>query len=454
MMRRVLIALSALLLPLAVHAAPLSAAQKAAIDDSMKEWLARTGAPSVSIAVVDGNEIAYAQAYGQSRLDPALPATTLTRYPIGSILKQIIAGAVLTLQQDGELSLDDKVSKYFPDFTRANDITIRELLSHTSGYPDDAPQDYFTPAMGKPHDFREWAMKPLTFEPGTDWQYSSTGFKIAAAIVEKVSGQPLMAFLQARIFAPLGMTSVTALGDAPRAANDATGYARNANGPIRLAPHLAEGWTYVSGGELAMSASDLARWDMSVMNRSLLKPESYDALYTTTKLKNGADTGYSLGLSVWENHGRIGMAHDGGMPGATSETRMWPSAHIAVVALTNNSWTGAGDVAIRLANVVLPPLADEAKARAVFSAFQAGVIDRAMFTDNANAFLTPSVLADQKEGLAKLGPVRTFVSQGERDRGGFHVLNWGITTANATLAVTEYCDASGKVEQFVIKKAE
>jgi CubicO group peptidase (beta-lactamase class C family) len=451
-MRGILIAVSALLLPLAAHGASLSQAQKAAIDDSVQEWLARTGAPSVSIAVVSGSEIAYAKAYGFSRL-PDQRATTDTRYQIGSVLKQIIAAAVLVLQEDGKLTLDDKVSKYFPEFTRADDITIRELLSHTSGYPDDAPQDFFTPAMGKPHDFREFAMKPLTFEPGTDDQYSSTGFKIATAIVEKVSGMPMMAFLQSRIFGPLKMTPVNEPDGAPLPQGDAEGYLRYAEGPIRKAPQEGPGWLYTSGA-VAMSASDLARWDISLMDRSLLKPESYDALYTPTKLKNGAATNDSLGLAVWENHGRLGMAHDGGMLGENSKNSLWPSEKTAIAVLTNNAWAKAGEVTNRIANVVLPPIAIEASARAVFSAFQRGVIDRTMFTDNANAFLTPAVLADQKAGLAKLGPVRTFMFQGEYDRGGFHVLNWGIVTSKATLQVTEFRDSGGKVEQFVINKVE
>jgi CubicO group peptidase (beta-lactamase class C family) len=326
-------------------------------------------------------------------------------------------------------------------------------LSHTSGYPDDAPQDFFTPAMGKPHDFREYAMKPLTFEPGTDDQYSSTGFKIATAIVEKVSGMPMMAFLQSRIFGPLKMTPVNEPDAGPLPQGDAEGYLRYAEGPIRKAPQEGPGWLYTSGA-LAMSASDLARWDISLIDRSLLKPESYDALYTTTKLKNGADTNYSLGLAVWENHGRLGLGHDGGMLGATSKNMVWPSEKTAIVVLTNSGWAKAGEVANRIANVVLPPIAIEAKARAVFGAFQRGAIDRAMFTDNANAFLTPAVLADQKAGLAKLGPVRTFLFEDEYDRGGFHVLNWGIVTSKATLNVTEFCDSDGKVEQFVITKSE
>ena len=440
------------LLPLAAHAASLSPAQKAAIDDSVQEWMARTGAPSVSIAVVSGGEIAYAKAYGFSRL-PDQRATTDTRYQIGSVLKQFIAAAVLRLQEDGKLTLDDKVSKYFPEFTRADDITIRELLSHTSGYPDDAPQDFFTPAMGKPHDVREFAMKPLTFEPGTDFQYSSTGYKIATKIVEKVSGMPMMAFLQLRIFAPLKMTPVNEPDAAPIPQGDAEGYLRYAGGPIRKAPQMGPGWLYTSGA-IAMSASDLARWDISLMDRSLLKPQSYDAFYTSGKLKNGSITSYSLGLSVWDNHGRLGMAHDGGMPGKNSENRLWPSEKTAIAVLTNNGWAKAGEVTIRIANVVLPPIAIEAKARAVFSAFQRGEIDRTMFTDNANAFLTPEVLADQKAGLAKLGPVRTFSFGGEYDRGGFHVLNWVIVTSKATLNVTEFDDPGGKVEQFVIFEAQ
>lgn len=452
-MRRILIAVAAAMFPLAAYCAPLSPEQKATIDASMQEWLAKTGAPSVSIAVASGNDIAYARAYGRSSLHPAQRATTRTRYPIGSVAKQFVAAAVLILQQEGKLGLDDKVSKYFPEFTRADDITIRELLSHTSGYPDDAPQDFFTPAMGKPHDLREWATKPLTFEPGTAWQYSSTGFKIAVAIVEKVSGEKLMTFWQTHIFAPLGMTPTDEVDTAPLPAGDATGYTRYADGPIRQAPQMGAGWTYVSGA-LAMSPSDLVRWNISLMNRSLLEPQSYDALATPTKLKNGADTNYSLGLGVWENHGRIGLGHDGGMPGASSESRMWPSEKIAIAVLTNNGWTGGAEAVNRVANVVLPPIPIEAKARAVFSAYRAGVIDRAMFTGNANAFLTPSVLADQKAGLAKLGPVRTFSLTGERDRGGFHTVTWRIVTAKASLDVMEYYDADGKIEQFVIKKAE
>src|SRR5262249_47759346 len=154
------------------------------------------------------------------------------------------------------------------------------------------------------------------------------------------------------------------------------------NGPIRPAPKEAPGWTFAAGG-LCMSASDLARWDISMMNRSLLTPASYDAFYTPARLKNGGALHYSLGLSVWENHGRLGLGHTGGGLGSQTESRAWPAPKIAIVALSNNDWAMAGEVVDRVANVVLPPTDVEASARAIFASFRKGSIDRSLFTDNA-----------------------------------------------------------------------
>src|SRR6476659_8763055 len=144
--------------------------------------------------------IVYAAAFGKARLNPATPAVVSMHYPIGSISKQFTAACVLLLVEDGKMQLDDPVAKWFPELTRAKDVTLRMLLSHTSGYSDYAPQDYTIPAWTKPADplklVHEWAQKPLDFEPGTKWQYSNTNFVLAALIVEKVSGQPYWSFLK------------------------------------------------------------------------------------------------------------------------------------------------------------------------------------------------------------------------------------------------------------------
>ena len=162
------------------------------------------------------------------------------RYSIGSISKQFTASAMLLLQEQGKLSLDDKVSKFIPDLTRANEVTIRQLLSHTSGYQDYWPQDYVMPMMLQPTTAAKiidmWARKPLDFDPGTKWQYSNTNYVIAGVIIEKASGKPLLQFLQEKIFGPLGMKSVTNMDEAKSNQDDPTGYLRYGLGPPRPAP--------------------------------------------------------------------------------------------------------------------------------------------------------------------------------------------------------------------------
>src|SRR5213075_3328099 len=139
-------------------------------------------------------------------LEPKTPATPAMRYSVGSISKQFTAAALLMLAEEGKLSLDDKVVRWLPELTRANEVTIRELLSRTSGYQDFWPQDYVMPNMLHPVTAQKildtWAKKPLDFEPGTKWQYSNTNFVIAGVIIEKASGKPLFDFLQEKIFTP------------------------------------------------------------------------------------------------------------------------------------------------------------------------------------------------------------------------------------------------------------
>src|SRR5579864_5270200 len=227
------------------------------IDKVASDALAKTGVPSASLAVVRDGQIAYLHAYGHARLDPETPAKPEMRYSIGSISKQFTAAAILLLQEEGKLSLDDKVGKFVPNLTRANEVTIRQLLSHTSGYQDYWPQDYVMPMMLEPTTAQKilelWARKPLDFDPGTKWQYSNTNYVIAGLIVEKASGMPLLKFLGERVFKPLGMEQVVNIDQQRLAATDPTGYLHYALGPLHPAPKEGQGWLFAAG-ELAMSA--------------------------------------------------------------------------------------------------------------------------------------------------------------------------------------------------------
>ena len=218
-------------------------ALKARVDRIAAQVLEQRGVPSASIAVVKGGKLVYTHAYGKAHIAPDVAATPEMRYSIGSISKQFTAAAILILQEQGKLKLDDAVGKYVPGLTRGDEVTIRQVLSHTSGYQDYWPEDYLMTPMMKPATAQQildaWAKKPLDFEPGTKWQYSNTNYVIAGLIVEKVSGQKLMEFLGEHIFHPLGMKSVWNSDEAKLTSTDATPYIRAAPGPLRLAPRRA-----------------------------------------------------------------------------------------------------------------------------------------------------------------------------------------------------------------------
>src|SRR5262245_608246 len=314
------------------------------IDKIATDTLARTGVPSASIAIVKDGQIAYVKAYGDARLEPNTPATPQMRYSIGSISKQFTAAAILLLQEQGKLSLDDRVGKYIPDLTRANEVTIRQLLSHTSGYQDYWPQDYVMPGMLQPTTAQKimdtWARKPLDFEPGTKWQYSNTNYVIAGVIVEKVARMPLLEFLKQRVFTPLGMTSVANIDQEKLTESDPVGYLRYALGPLRPAPKEGKGWLFAAG-ELAMRAQDLAKWDMSIMDQKLLKPASYHELGTDVELKNGVATQYGLGVGVNSQQGRRSLSHGGEVSGFTAQNTVFPDDRVAIVVLTNQDAASA-----------------------------------------------------------------------------------------------------------------
>src|SRR5262245_4222716 len=189
-------------LPLRAYA-QLAPETTRAIDAIVVKSLEDKSVPSVSIAIVKGGKLAYAQAYGIARLDGELKATPQMRYKIGSNTKQIVAAAMLLLVEDGKLSLDDRVGRFLPDLTRANEITVRQLLSHTAGYLDYYPLDYVAPFMEKATTvdaiLANWGKRPLSFEPGSKWEYSNTGYAIAGRIIEIASGMPLDVFIRSRI---------------------------------------------------------------------------------------------------------------------------------------------------------------------------------------------------------------------------------------------------------------
>ncbi len=441
----------------------LDAATRAVIDSTARAVLAATGVPSASVAVVKDGRVVYSQAYGTARLVPAATALPGMRYAVGSVSKQFTATAVVLLAQEGKLSLSDPVSRYVPGLTRGDEVTVRELLSHTSGYQDYWPQDYVMPNMLVPttaeHILDVWAKKPLDFDPGTQWQYSNTNYVIAGRIIEQLSGMPLMQFLQARIFAPLGMHSIADVNAGRLGETDAIGYYRHALGPLRPAPKEAAGWLFAAG-ELAMTAPDLAQWDISLIDRRVLSPAWYDTLTAPVLLKNGTDTHYALGIFIGGTPGHRVWEHSGEVSGFTSEDIVLPDARAAVVVLTNqDASTAAGQIGQRVARLLAAPAGaatgdDDAhtagSVRAILTGLQHGRIDRSLFTDNANSYFTEEAIHDYASSLGALGVPEQFCQTSRDERGGMTFHSYLAVFPRHAVTITTYQMPDGKLEQYLV----
>ena len=434
------------------------------IDRIAAQVLEATGVPSASIAVVQHGKLVYTHAYGFARIAtssaPAVPATPAMRYSIGSISKQFAAAAILMLQQQDKLSLDDPVGKYIPGLTRGNEVTIREILSHTSGYQDYWPEDYVMTPMLKPATAQQildtWGKKPLDFDPGTQWQYSNTNYVIAGRIVEIVSGQPLFDFLTQHVFRPLGMTTVWNSDANQLTDADPVGYYRHALGPLRPAPKEGRGWMFAAG-ELAMTPHDLALWDESLIAQSILKPESYKAMFTEVKLRDGKGTGYGLGVEVRDRDGHRSIEHSGEVSGFVSDNEVLIDDGAAVAVLTNQDAVGAASTIAKLAAPLVaayPLSAAEQQALDIYRGLQHGRIDRGLLAPNLNDYFTPQAIADFEFSLAPLGEPLSLRQTNKELRGGMTFRTFDINYPGRRLRLTTYTYPDGKLEQYLIAPTE
>jgi D-alanyl-D-alanine carboxypeptidase len=457
------IALAVFVAATAPAQAQIDPGTRSKIDAAAQKVLTDTGVPSASLGVLKDGKIVYTQAYGLARISPPLPATPKMAYAIGSISKQFTATAVLLLQQDGKLKLDDPVGKYFPELTRSNEVTIRNLLTMTSGYEDFAPQDYTIPAWLSPVEpsklVHEWAGKPLDFDPGTKWQYSNTNYVLVSLIVEKVSGESLGKFLHERVFAPAGMTDLFNTYS-EREKLQVKGYVSNALAPPRIEPMEGTGW-YYGDGDQAMPASTLLQWDLTFIDKSVLTPASYLEQETSFKLKDGTDTGYGLGVFIGRCQGHRQLEHSGEVGGFVAENTVYPDDGLAIVVLTNETASSAAStIASAIAPLLLAPgpvgnarQSDPfaAQMQTILAGLQRGKIDRSLFTADCNFYFDKDAIADFESTLAPKGAITAVTRQRTSLRGGMDFSLYRITfSGGASVMVDTYRMSDGKIEQLLV----
>lgn len=332
----------------------LTAAVKADnVDDYVKREMERQHVPGVSVLVIKDGKIVKSEGYGLANVELNVPARPDTVYKIGSVSKQFIASGILLLVQDGKISLDDNISKFLEGTPETwKTITIRHLLTHTSGIVREAP-GFDALKIQKDADVIKTAYGlPLRFAPGEKYEYCNVGYFSLAEIITKVSGKPWPDFLHERVFAPLGMTATRTTNMIDMVPNRANGYVwrdgklQNATNYLALRP----------SGAFLSTVVDLAKWDAALDSGKILKQSTLDQAWTPVKLNNGTTYPYGFGWELTPIAGRKRVNHGGSLPGFRAQMARFVDEKITVIVLTNGDNANAGGLANGVANLYIPGL--------------------------------------------------------------------------------------------------
>lgn len=461
----------------------LSAAQAIPIDTARVDSFVNANMASrhligVSIGLLAEGRVVLLRGYGLSHRESSTPVDTLTRFAVGSVTKQFTAAVILQLAAEHKLSLDDKVSKWFPDITRANDIAVRDLLGHVSGYPDYYPLDFVDRRMLRPITadslIRWYGKQPLDFDPGTRWSYSNTGFIMLGRIAELAGGEPLARQMRERIFRPLGMTS-TQYEPRDEMPPRAQGYSWFAMGDPMPAEPEGGGWAAAAGG-IWSTPSDLLKWDAALMDGRVIGREWLQQMTTPRHLANGASTGYGFGLGIGVAGGDTIWSHGGAVSGFAAQNTLVPSSHSAVVVLSNAEASVPSFPLMRMAVTIRPAPAARDTARGAgpppdprpvpdirgptaadasrdfMHQLQAGHPDRSLLGDEFSWWLNDDRVRSAAPRLAALGEPTRVVQISRAERGGMEVTVTRFTFASGTASALMYRTPDGKIQEYLVSQ--
>src|SRR5215813_11890445 len=325
-------------------------------------------APGCAAAVSLNGELVFEKAFGLADLELNVPNTPQTIFESGSVAKQFTAAAIVLLQQDGKLSLEDPVRKYIPELPDYGaPLTIRHLLNHTAGLRDWGTVMSLTGAgRGDRVINQDLALdvithqRALNFTPGSEYSYSNSGYNLAAIIVERVSKQTFPAFVEERLFKPLGMKNSSWRDDYQRIVpGRAQAYSRQGNGPWRLNMPFMN--VYGNGGMLT-TVGDWMKWNAMLESRSMGAP-LVDALETVGVLNDGRKITYALGLVVDQVNGYRRVSHNGATAGYQTILSRYPDLKLSIAIMCNGTSPSAGGIAANITDEIFGPYPETPKSQ-------------------------------------------------------------------------------------------
>lgn len=335
------------------------------VDDYVKSEMQKQRIPSVSLAVVKDGKIIKAAGYGLANVELNVSARPETVYKIASVSKQFIATGIMLLVEDGKISLDEKISKFLEGTPDAwKDITVRHLLTHTSGIVREAPGFDSFKIQSDADVIKTAYPLQLRFAPGEKWEYCNVGYFALAEIIRKVTGKPWSSFLSERVFAPLEMNATRPTSATDVIQNRADGYAwednklQNDGFLLALRP----------SGAFLSTVFDLAKWDAALYTNKILKQSFQEQMWTPVKLNDGAEYSYGFGWELSKVGSHKLVHHGGSLGGFRSEFARFIDDKLTIIILANGNNAKPYLIALGVAALYIPNLTPEQRAVAAVEA--------------------------------------------------------------------------------------
>ena len=345
---------------------PLDPQRRTSIDSFITTQMVHQKIPGLAVGIYSRGQILLAKGYGQANVELGAPVKPETIFQSGSVGKQFVSAAIMMLVEEGKLSLDDSIIKYFSEAPATwKPILIKNLLSHTSGLAEYESEERIGPkgAFYLRLDFTEEELVtkiealPIEFAPGDKWDYRNTNYVLLGVLIHKITGKPYYEFLDERIFKPLGMTSTRLISDRDIIPNRAAGYEID-NGHLKNQEWVSPTFNSTADGTLYFNVLDLAKWDAALYGTQLLKQSSLDRIWTIYPLNDGKPNpaGYGFGWSIGKQQEHKRFEHGGAWQGFTCAIARYPDDSLTVVVLTNLAGANPGLIAQITAGIVDPTL--------------------------------------------------------------------------------------------------
>jgi CubicO group peptidase (beta-lactamase class C family) len=330
------------------------------VDAYIKLRMDKEHIPGLSLAVLRDGKLVKLKGYGYANLELRVPATPDTVYQVGSITKQFTATVIMILVQENRVDLDDKISKYINGTPETwKDITVRNLLTHTSGLQSEGIPttektvfaDYTKEEMVK-----SATALPVLSPPGAKYSYGNLDYDLLAITIEKISGKTYADFLQERIFRPLGMTSTRTNDRSAIVSNRAQAFLWT-NGRLQLCEPQVSPTRYTGSGSILSTVADLAKWDAALYTDKILTAASRKIMWTPTKLADGAVTDYGFGWVISSVKKHADIHHNGAMNGFVGNISRFVDDRLTVIALVNQSGLSNTErIATGVARIYIPTI--------------------------------------------------------------------------------------------------